>query len=123
MDLTIPRRNGSPNYHHTRITVFERDGNKCLRCLGDATVVHHRRVKGMGGSRSPQTHGLANLISLCSPCHEHIHANPAESYELGFLVSKFNTPSDVPVMVGTRQRMFLSDDGSSVHGTEYVWGI
>jgi 5-methylcytosine-specific restriction enzyme A len=109
------------NYFHTRVAVFDRDGGKCLRCLGDATDVHHRRVKGMGGSKDPITHGMANLISLCRDCHTFTHDNPGDAYKYGFLVKASETPADVPVWVGTREKMLLFDDGTAYKGTSYVW--
>lgn len=120
-DYSYPRRGGKANYGRMRIIVFDRDGGKCLRCLGDGMDVHHRRVKGMGGSSSPQTHGLANLITLCRDCHSYIHDHPEESYALGFLVKASETPEDIPVWVGTRQKMILKDDGTAEKGTMYAW--
>jgi 5-methylcytosine-specific restriction endonuclease McrA len=76
-----------------------RDEYRCQRCLRDATDVHHRRVKGMGGTSDEEINfGLANLISVCRECHSYIHLNPAESYELGWLVHSWEDPEDVLVV-------------------------
>ena len=56
-------------------------------CAG-RLVVHHRKVRGMGGSRDPSIHDLANLAVLCDAHHVWVHANPAQSYELGLLVRR-----------------------------------
>lgn len=45
------------------------------------TEVHHKLKR---------QHPLANvprhLAALCDPCHDHIHANPEESYTEGWLI-------------------------------------
>lgn len=52
----------------------------------------------MGGtSDAERNYGLANLVSLCRTCHNHVHANPAESYEEGWLVHSWSDPADVPL--------------------------
>jgi len=52
----------------------------------------------MGGSSSQYINfGLANLVSLCRGCHTWIHANPAESYEQGWLVRMGEDPARVPI--------------------------
>ena len=52
----------------------------------------------MGGTSDPaRDHGLANLISLCRPCHDHVHANPEQSYEEGWLVKSTADPELVPI--------------------------
>lgn len=91
-----------------------RDGGKCVRCLGEAVDVHHRRVRGMGGSSDPDITGMANLVSLCRICHDHVHANPAESYETGFLVKTGYDPAGVPLKIGSGYLnlvIWLSPDG------------
>ncbi len=39
---------------------------------------HHVIPKGMGGSKDPQVHDAANLITLCRGCHRKIHEGPWE---------------------------------------------
>jgi 5-methylcytosine-specific restriction enzyme A len=75
-----------------------RDGGRCRRCLRPASDVHHRKVKGMGGtSDEGRACGLPNLISVCRPCHSWIHLHPTESYEQGWLVHSWDSPEDIPV--------------------------
>jgi hypothetical protein len=63
-------------------------------CLVWATNEHHRKLRSQGG-----TDEGANLIPCCGSgttgCHGHIHANPAESYERGWLVKSWQDPADV----------------------------
>jgi 5-methylcytosine-specific restriction protein A len=109
------------NWEQSKRAVEARDGGKCLKCLGEATDVHHRLVKGMGGTKRAEVHGLANLVCLCRSCHNHIHSHPEESYALGFLVRSGYNPADVPVRVLQRGRLKLNDDGSTGREPEYAW--
>lgn len=61
----------------------------------NANDVHHRKLKGMGGSQKLDY--PANLISLCRTCHSWIHAHPSESYKLGYLVHSWDDPEDIPI--------------------------
>lgn len=86
------------NWETARKAALERDEYLCRRCLRPATDVHHRRVKGMGGTSDEEIRfGLANLLSACRECHHHVHMNPAESYESGWLVHSWDNPEDVPL--------------------------
>ena len=50
----------------------------------------------MGGtSDETRAFGLDNLVLLCRECHSHVHANPEESYEEGWLVHSWDSPEDV----------------------------
>jgi hypothetical protein len=70
-------------------------------CGRPATDVHHRKVRGMGGTSDPEvSFGLANLVSLCRLCHTECHANPRESYEQGWLVHSWDDPAEVPITRG-----------------------
>lgn len=69
-----------------RADVMVRDMGICRAaiipgCRGRGSHVHHRKLRSQGGKDE-----LDNLILLCEWCHEYIHKNPAESYEVGWLV-------------------------------------
>lgn len=114
----VPRNPGQAreivSWPQAKRLIFARDGGKCLRCLGEAEVVHHRRVRGMGGSGDPAVNtGLANLLSLCSACHLEVHLNPARSYSSGYLVRMGLNPEDIPVVVKPGSFLVrLGNDGS-----------
>jgi hypothetical protein len=65
-----------------RAEVHWRSGGFCERC-GRALIVeyHHKLRRAQGGMGT-----LDNCAGLCGPCHVHVHANPAESYEAGWLL-------------------------------------
>lgn len=85
----------------------------CVRCGREATDVHHRKVKGMGGTDDREVaFGLANLILLCRECHAYAHANPSESYLKGYLVHSWDNPEDVVVLKNTGATLTLRSDGT-----------
>ena len=49
-------------------------------------VVHHRKLKGAGGSRDPEIHALDNLVVLCDGHHREIHAHPDAARACGLIV-------------------------------------
>jgi hypothetical protein len=66
----------------------------------------------MGGTGdSLRSLGLANLVSLCRSCHDHVHACPQESCACGFLIRSGHDPEDIPLQAGAIA-VWLSHDGS-----------
>lgn len=67
-----------------RLQVAERSGGRCEArlacCVGRASHVHHRVLRGQGGGNE-----LENLLHCCDRCHGEIHADVQGSYEAGFL--------------------------------------
>lgn len=94
--------------------VNERDGGLCVRCGSEATDIHHRTPRGMGGSSDEETnYGLAGLVSLCRSCHDWVHANPAESYDNGLLLHSWETPARQPVsLVNDTLLLYFGNDGT-----------
>lgn len=78
--------------------VWVRDGGRCARCgiglnrgaRGTAWSVHHRRPRGMGGSRSAWVNEAANLLLLCGTgvtgCHGWVESHRADARDLGWLI-------------------------------------
>lgn len=54
-------------------------------CVG-RLVVHHRRMKGMGGSADPSVNEPDNLVVLCDTHHREVHRYGTRSYECGLLL-------------------------------------
>lgn len=83
-------------------SVRYRDIGLCVRCgTPDNLTTHHRKPRGMGGTKDPAINDLANLLTLCGSgttgCHGWVEANRAEAKRLGFLVSQWADPAVVPV--------------------------
>lgn len=102
-----------------REQIRERSGGRCeirWACDGDtATQIHHRRPRGMGGSRRPSTNLASNGINACTLCHRWVETEGREiAQQCGWLVSQYtDDPEAVPVMVN-RKWTLLGLDGSVV---------
>lgn len=59
---------------------------------------HHRRARGMGSTRRPETNQAANGLDACSACHAHLESHRMEALECGWLVPQVKIPQDVPVL-------------------------
>lgn len=83
-----------------RSVVFERSKGKCERCglpVGGRAEYHHRRPRGMGGSKDPVVGSAANCVFLHPGCHLHIESYREKGRRLGFLVRQTENPEEVPV--------------------------
>lgn len=56
-------------------------------CRIRPVTLHHRLRRSQGGKNT-----LTNVVGVCPPCHERIHANPAQSYEDGWLIRRTSSP-------------------------------
>lgn len=79
------RRTRTRDWIKVKRHVLDRADHRCEAriegvCLGRARDAHHLVLRSQGGPDEPW-----NLASLCRPCHEHVHQNPAWSYEHGWL--------------------------------------
>ena len=75
--------------------VIDRAEGKCEYmipgpCVFQAQHLHHRKISG-------REHRVENLANICHACHDFVHANPALSYERGWLVRSMKDPLEVPV--------------------------
>lgn len=98
-----------------------RDGNSCVVCgvyVGDGGNVHHRRNRGMGGSRAANV--ISNLVTVCgtpsSGCHGLLTERPWEidaEWNGWMLPTNGNIdPSFVPVRVAWLGWCLPTADGS-----------
>ena len=89
--VSARRRKRDAVYADRRKAAFERSGGLCEACVKDwaadcdgrAAEIHH--IAGRGGS---DPHRLDNLLAVSSEHHRRIHAEPALSYSLGFMVKR-----------------------------------
>jgi hypothetical protein len=61
-------------------------------CTGRVEHRHHRKLRSQGGDNSD-----ANLLPVCSRCHNWIHANPKLAVERGLIVRSWEDPREVEV--------------------------
>jgi 5-methylcytosine-specific restriction endonuclease McrA len=72
-----------------RKAVRQRSGGRCEGqiasvCIGKAMHAHHIKRRSGQGKHDPE-----NLVDLCAPCHEWVHANPKQSMDAGLLRSRY----------------------------------
>lgn len=81
--------------------VARRSGGKCeiTGCHSPGEQFHHRRPRGMGGSRFAGIHSPSNLLHLCAEHHAWIESHRTESREFGLLVPQSSDPGDVVVVL------------------------
>ena len=114
----MPRRYTGPSSACVNL-VLARDGWKCVRCGEDIGgdrglewVVHHRRPRGLGGTRRTDTNSPINLLTLCSGCHVHVESHRGEALSNGWLVPQIADPATIGVLVEHGSRFtYLSADG------------
>lgn len=101
----------------TRSLIRKRANDRCEVCGARTPYhqIHHRRPRGMGGSRDPLAGSAANGLWIHPSCHAKIESNRDEAYEKGYLVHQGHDPSAVPVKVGLHWYLFTHD------GTKVVW--
>jgi 5-methylcytosine-specific restriction protein A len=105
--------------------VWARDNGQCAWCDEPITgergldwSVQHRRPRGRGGSRRPDTNLPSNLILLhgngTTSCHGLVESRRTVAYDLGFLVRYTDSPSQVAIHHAVHGWCFLTDDGEVV---------
>lgn len=103
--------------------VVERDQGCCVRCglrlrgeRGRDWSVQHRRGRGSGGTRRPDTNQAQNLILLCGDgttgCHGWVEHNPTAARRGGWAISTWDDPAAEHVDHYLHGRVWLTADGS-----------
>jgi hypothetical protein len=86
----------APMSKSLRQEVYDRSQGLCdrhgLALSEDAWHAHHRKLRTRGGQDS-----MENLVALCPPCHDLVHANPLYAEETGFMVHSWQDPAVVPI--------------------------
>lgn len=93
-----------------RQAVYLRDGYACVVCGNPGTDWHHRRSRSV---RDSHTHCTCNGVTVCWLHHDEIHANPQHSRMVGWIVSRWATPSVIP-MEARDGTWLLTCDGSKI---------
>lgn len=95
-----------------RDLIAHRSGGMCERCgVNRAVQIHHRRPRGIGGSRRPETNQAANGLHLCNGCHAVTESDRDEGLRHGWLVRQGRDPKVVPVF-RMGQWVQLNNDGT-----------
>jgi hypothetical protein len=99
-----------------RDLVAQRATGCCERChfaTGDMEF-HHRRPRGMGGSKADDTNTASNCLLLCASCHRDTEAQRTNSLHYGWLVRQGQDPAATPIWMNWRW-MYLHDDGTTTY--------
>ena len=98
----------------TRDIIRKRSNGRCELCgmpLNIYGQIHHRRPRGMGGTKRMDSASAANGLYVHQKCHEKIESNRAHALEMGWLMHQTDDPVQVPVRLWLGWRL-LRDDGS-----------
>jgi hypothetical protein len=100
-------------------TVHRRSRQRCERCGTTNAArwsLHHRKPRGMGGTKDPMINSPANLLLLCGSgtegCHGWVETHRTEAYEFGLLVHRNDDPESVCVKL--MYGLVRLDDGGGV---------
>jgi hypothetical protein len=101
---TMAKQTGASNA--VRLRIIERAFFECENCgtnnFDFGISIHHRKPRGMGGTKKTEINDPSNLLLLCGSgttgCHGWIESHRTESYEKGLLVKQNDNPEDVPVV-------------------------
>lgn len=100
-----------------RDLVAERSGGVCellipVVCTGMAQVMHHRRPRGIGGTRRVDTNEPSSALHICDACHRHLEVSErGVARRNGWLVSQHASPVNVPVLYRSRVWLLLTNEG------------
>lgn len=116
------RRTGFPPEVVELVTA--RSGGNCeimsTGCIYQASQLHHRRCRGMGSTKRPETNAASNCLHLCERCHAKVEAMRAWALDNGFLVLQSQDPRSQPVWWrcaesgGLKTMVLLDDSGIKV---------
>ncbi|HEY9411078.1 MAG TPA: HNH endonuclease [Jiangellaceae bacterium] len=110
--MTRRHRNTGPDAA-TTLTVVVRSGGRCEICgwWDDYCQIHHRRPRAMGGTDREDTNSPANLLRACITCHQRIESRRGEALHNGWLVSQYDNPATVPVLITGNCWKYLTEEG------------
>jgi 5-methylcytosine-specific restriction protein A len=94
-----------------------------VRCPGRAVALydlHHRRCRGAGGSKRPETNLTGNALAVCRDCHSFIESQRETAYSNGWLVRQHQEPALIPVL--RRQVWVLLDNQGGFERASCVCG-
>ncbi|ART69090.1 HNH endonuclease [Mycobacterium dioxanotrophicus] len=106
-----------------RTLIYERSAGRCERCDEWASdcEIHHRRPRGAGSTRRPETNYASNGVLLCAECHRHVESYRAKAFDDGWLVRQSHDPKARRVF-RREQWVFLDDEGGWRPAPEPVEG-
>lgn len=89
-------------------------------CTQFGEQIHHRRPRGLGGSRRASTNTASNGLMVCVSCHAYIESRRDRSLRNGWLVPQSREPRQVAVLWRVKHSRFLDDVGGFTAPAEEV---
>jgi 5-methylcytosine-specific restriction protein A len=110
----------------TRQAISERAKGRCELCgtpVGMDAQIHHRKPRGMGGTKDNASRLASNGLFVHFRCHERIERNRDEALGYGWLVRQSGESAQEPVLLHYGW-VLLNPDGSvdllaSLQGEKY----
>jgi hypothetical protein len=97
-----------------RDLIFTRAQDFCEICGFDRPEqAHHRRARGAGGSRRPDTNQASNGLAISGACHQMVESRRTLAYERGWLVRQGHNPTQVPVLRYGSEWVLLDNTGNT----------
>ena len=98
----------------TVATIEARAKQSCEVCGGvvGSFQIHHRRPRGMGGSKIEIVGSASNGVLVHPACHTRIESNRNEARSNGWLVYQTDNPSLIPFKTYDDNWVILNEDGS-----------
>lgn len=95
-----------------RSLVYDRCSGRCEICdvWASDLQLHHRRARGAGSTRRPETNYPSNCLALCQMDHHRVESHRALAYDNGWLVRQSHDPATIPVL-RRGVRVVLDDQG------------
>jgi 5-methylcytosine-specific restriction endonuclease McrA len=113
--IALAPRNSTDVPDSVRQLVYRRADGCCESCGVYVPVgrreLHHRRPRGIGGTRPELTHRASNLLLLCKACHALVERHRVRARDAGLLVLQGAEPSRVLVTLHDGQQHALDDEG------------
>lgn len=101
----------------TRDLIHHRAKGRCEKCgmplPGGLAQIHHRRPRGMGGTKRKESGTAANGIYVHLKCHMDIESNRQAAFDNGWLVHQLAEPAVIPIKLW--DGWFLLDDAGAAN--------
>jgi len=79
--------------------------------IGYSAQIHHRKPRGMGGTKSEASGSISNGLYVHAKCHTVIESNREKAMSDGFLMYQNDEPENVPVKLWYGWH-YLNGDGT-----------
>jgi len=86
----------------TRHLIRDRAKHRCELCgtaIREAGQIHHRKPRGMGGTKDLQSRSAANGLYVHLKCHAKIESERWKAYQNGWLVRQDDVSEETPVLM------------------------